>query len=292
MNKNIKDTQSSISTQSSNFGEQGALVSFSKTYQPAIVNKAGKLITALYMVTDVMDKEEPIKNKLRTLGTEIISDMHSVPSDIDSKITEIMSFLNIATAMSFISEMNCSILKKEFSVLQQSIKESAQMKPAWLEDFLEEEFPPLLDKEGNEGRFLENSPHPNPLLIKPARLERSGGERGSPISKGHVRIGVQKRDAFLKIIKDMSDRSIVSQGVHTGSDFGVLKKQRRNDIINMVKVVGGSATITDIRDQVQMAPAQAGLLVSCSEKTLQRELMSMTKDGLLKKTGEKRWSRD
>ena len=27
-------------------------------------------------------------------------------------------------------------------------------------------FPPLLNKEGNEGRFLINSPHPNPLLVK------------------------------------------------------------------------------------------------------------------------------
>jgi len=25
---------------------------------------------------------------------------------------------------------------------------------------------PLLNKEGNEGRFLNNSPHPSPLLVK------------------------------------------------------------------------------------------------------------------------------
>ena len=30
----------------------------------------------------------------------------------------------------------------------------------------ENTFPPLFNKEGNEGRFLENTPHPNPLLIK------------------------------------------------------------------------------------------------------------------------------
>ena len=76
--------------------------------------KTNKLSTALYMVTDIIDKDEPLRNKLRTLGTEIISDMSSSPSNICNKISDIMSFLDIASAVNIISEMNCSILKKEF----------------------------------------------------------------------------------------------------------------------------------------------------------------------------------
>ena len=37
--------------------------------------KTNKLITALYMVTDTIEKEEPIRLKLRTLGVEILSDI-------------------------------------------------------------------------------------------------------------------------------------------------------------------------------------------------------------------------
>jgi hypothetical protein len=33
------------------------------------------------------------------------------------------------------------------------------------------------------------------------------------------------------------------------------------------------------------------LIEGCSEKTIQRELMSMVHNGTLKKIGEKRWSR-
>ncbi len=53
----------------------------------------------------------------------------------------------------------------------------------------------------------------------------------------------------------------------------------------------GMATIKDIKDKIKTTPEQASFLVSCSEKTLQRELVSMVKDGVLNKTGKKRWSR-
>jgi len=73
--------------------------------------------------------------------------------------------------------------------------------------------------------------------------------------------------------------------------FDIVKKQRRTEIISIVKIIGGNATIKDIKDRAKVLPAQAESLLSCGEKTLQRELISMIKDGVLDKTGEKRWSR-
>ena len=55
-------------------------------------NKTNKLVSALYMVTDILDINEPLRNKLRTLGTSIISDINSIPKNTCSKISEIMSF--------------------------------------------------------------------------------------------------------------------------------------------------------------------------------------------------------
>ena len=43
---------------------------------------------------------------------------------MNNKIAEIMSFLDIASAVNIISEMNYNILRKEFSELNQSISES------------------------------------------------------------------------------------------------------------------------------------------------------------------------
>src|SRR3989344_6143475 len=89
--------------------------------------KTNKLITALYMVTDILDKDEPLRNKLRTLGTGIISDIHCAPQNACTKIAEVMSFLDIARAINIISEMNVNILRKEFLLLNQSILESQIM---------------------------------------------------------------------------------------------------------------------------------------------------------------------
>jgi hypothetical protein len=71
-------------------------------------------------------------------------------------------------------------------------------------------------------------------------------------------------------------------------DFDILKKQRRDNILNIIKKNDGNATIKDIRDKINIGLTGAQV---CSEKTLQRELLSMTREGVLNKTGEKRWTK-
>jgi len=265
--KLIKDISSPSPLQGEGWGEVNSRTpSQPPPYQGGgeyVYSKTNKLITALYMVTDIMDKEEPLRFKLRTLGVEILSDIHSVSPLLANPLSlrerdgvrvngvrfldEILSLLDITSTIGMISEMNCSILKKEFNELKQYIQESRQGSTLSLSEFFTEA-PPLLNKEGNERRFLKNSPHPNPLLTK---------ERGRENSIGH-------------------DKQ---------TDFNTLKQQRRDEITKIVKTFNNGATITDIRISA------TGLLASCGEKTLQRELVSMVKDGVLEKTGEKRWSR-
>ena len=247
-NKNLKDTTTNkgISLLDTSFA-----VSYTKTH---------KLIAALYMVTDIIDKDEPIRNKLRILGTEVISDMHSSPADVGNKIAEIVSFLNIASTMSFISEMNCNVLKNEFFELKRSVHEFANAKPKWLEEFF-----------------------PNPVLDSNGHAEQS---------KGHIfsnSIGVQKGSTLLKALSDRT--KLFSPSIsfsNTKNNFLKLKKDRRDNIINIIKNNGGSASIKDIRTKINNK-TNGGL--SYSEKTLQRELLSLTKDNVLNKTGEKRWSK-
>ena len=275
MNKNLKDTNLPLPNLPLHRGrsEEGMLSN----------TRTSKLITALYMVTDIIDPDEPLRNKLRTLGLEILSDpegksLTSYGADtLVQRVETVMSLLSIASAMNFISEMNCKILTKEFLELKGSVMVGIDVKPSWLEEFLgEEESSPLLNS---------LSPHLNPLL---------GKERGNINSKGHTRIGVQKGSTLLGAIKDMSD-SVSASHISLGRDrlgsraqFDILKKQRRDSILNIIKNKGGSATIKDIMGQINTGVRGT---LTCSEKTLQRELMSMTKDGALNKTGEKRWSR-
>lgn len=269
-NKNLKDSliDHNLSVKDISFS-----ISYTKTH---------KLITALYMVTDIIDKDEPIRNKLRTLGADIVSDMHAVPVGALSKIAETVSFLNIASAMNFISEMNCAILKKEFLELRGSIQEHLNMKPAWLEEFLLQSEAPVDNS---------NSPHPKTLLSKDGGRFNSIGHR---YSNGHTptRIGVQNGSTLMKALSDKVSSFEASPNMlglaSRAQDFDILKKQRRDNILNIIKKNDGNATIKDIRDKINIGLTGAQV---CSEKTLQRELLSMTREGVLNKTGEKRWTK-
>jgi hypothetical protein len=261
---NLKDT--SLSQNKSN-----SLTSFSLSYK-----KTNKLITALYMVTDIIDITEPIRTKLRFLGAEIISDINAlnyskrtdITINITKKITEIITFLDIVHALAMVSAMNSSILKKEFIELKRSL-EDGNNNSVWLEEFLMKDNP-------SDTAQIQN--------------------------KNSVRLGVQNSGSLMKVLKDMdmSNRNSMSDRLSFMSDkknkeqnfvplkregIDILKKERRFEIVNIIRNNNNIATITDIKNNVR------GVLKNCGEKTLQRELVAMVADGVLKKEGEKRWSR-
>lgn len=255
--KNLKDPEGkSVTSYEENSPNN---VSFSLSY-----TKINKLITALYMVTDIIDRDEPLRNKLRTLGIEILSDTNLSPLKVSEKIKETVSFLDIASAVNIISSMNSNILKKEFLELDMAIKEALGSNK-------------IINKRVNLSEFFVEE------LVNP-----TGGQKDfKSKSIGHssfANVGIQKGGTLMKALRkiDMSNKKSTATNAES---FNILKKQRRGEITNFIQKNGGNATITDIKN------GAIGSLASCGEKTLQRELVSMVKDGVLKKTGEKRWSR-
>ena len=256
---------------------------------PNFYNKTNKLITALYMVTDIMDQTEPLRNKLRTLGAEIVSDIYALslaPNlhssiQVMNKISETLSFLEIATTINLVSPMNCNILKKEFILLRKSIEDSTHNGN-------------VLDGKASLSEFFkEEMPSPEVATEDNTNQNQNIGHTPYVFSKMPTRLGVQKASTLMKAISDstsmMSDKNTAPKEPReqkTSNNFDVLKNSRRNEIIYIIKNADSSgATITDIKTKAK------GALASVGEKTLQRELISMVKDGVLYKKGEKRWSR-
>jgi hypothetical protein len=260
--------------------------------------KVTKLVAALFMVTDVMDKEEPIRHKLRTLGTEILSDTLTLSHAslglrtellLSSRIQEVIQFLHIGEIVNLFSKMNAQILLVEFKNLQKSISDYEQNMhlfdgKATLSEFFatEEKFsitPPIEHTNYPIGR------------IHPTRL---GVQKGSTLMKAlsdkimHSSVGVSHNDHTNNLsFKSSDDKMSYGRQSSASDNFDMLRKQRRNEICAIIKnnrnVAGTS--ITDIRKLA------TGVLNSTSEKTLQRELIAMVTEGVLKKTGTKRWSR-
>lgn len=256
----IKDTSSSIAQ----YGNKDFVLIFH--------TKTNKLITALYMVTDIMRNDEPMRNKLRSLGTDILSDIHnfSYRTDLNlmeksiSKISEVLSFLEIATTVGMISQMNYVILKKEFINLKDSFIKHDN--PISIEEFL------------NQSSSLDSSEN---LLEKENNFTEQNIKK---IQTNSTRIGVQKGSTLMRALKDIKGSKTSKIKMSNRTNFNDLKKERREAIVKIIKNKK-EATITDIKTSA------IGLLASCGEKTLQRELISMVSDGVLNKIGEKRWSK-
>jgi len=242
-------------------------------------NKINKLITALYMVTDTMDNDEPLRLKLRTLGVEILSDINSLPKgtfgNLKEKITSILSFLNIGFDVGMISEMNYNIIKKEFVELKQSIQDFTTQNHLWLEDFIKSSSDLSADRQGDkeEYNFLNSK---NDVLNKKEiyKGHNLSNNQSNRLQSG-TRIGVQKGSTLMKALNQVSNKE---------NNFEILKQQRRESIIKIIKAKPEGGSIKDIIVAIRNLGDQTG------EKTIQRELVSMVKDNVLNKTGEKRWS--
>jgi hypothetical protein len=240
--------------------------------------KTEKLVTALYMVTDCMDTDDALKSKLRLLGVKLLSDMYELNtlSPMDKHIHipvslvhiyEILSFIEIAYTIGFISEMNTNILKKEFNLLASELK-LYQTKDKHFtftlddkmfdvpslsrsEDFVQTKQESIKDKRttSNSMSFINNI---------------------SPLEK----LSNKKNNFIPTNLADREDRSKKILALIRGFNKGQIGK----------KSVNGNEVAISIKD-ISLS------FTDCSEKTIQRELNALVLKGQLKKTGAKRWSR-
>lgn len=223
-----------------------------------INKKTEKLVTALYMVTDCMEREDAIKDKLRHLGVEFLSDVWKISTanqtDKRARIStsislakEIVSFVEIASTMYFISEMNSSILKKEFNLII-SVFEEEISKDKHFTFTLNENLFEVGDLTRNDTNQSQN--------IKDKNLSHNTMSLKNPATNY-----VPKKSSQAAIsVQDKQDRS--------------------NKILSLIKDKK-EVSIKDISTAFD----------NCSEKTIQRELNSLVSKGHIKKTGAKRWSK-
>lgn len=80
-----------------------------------LFKKTEKLSSALYMVSNFFDKEDPIAKRLKEIAVEILS-LKSNSKDIaeiKDKVSETVSLLRVGYLSGFISEMNKNVLERE-----------------------------------------------------------------------------------------------------------------------------------------------------------------------------------
>lgn len=242
---------------------------FNNPHSFFVFKKAEKVVTALYLVTEFLSAKEPIKWSIRDSASSLIQKMTVVtrrnPNDqatelrsVNRTLLEISSYLQISKAGGLISVMNSEILDNEVRNLSGQIEEAVK------------------GQKGLEDRSLTDN------LFKPVVQK--------DIPKGHTGQEDKGQSLFEKmarghdINKDIKDIKNSSNNNHeTIEIIGSPNRGSKNRIDKVISVIkkNNQVTIKDISREVD----------GISEKTIQRDLIKLIKDGLIKKEGERRWSK-
>jgi hypothetical protein len=220
-----------------------------------VFKKSERIVTALYLVTNLIKDNDPLKWEIRERCMSLISSTIALASADSpeknsclrfflSALLESRTFINISLGSHLISKMNAEILIAEIDALVIHIKERTLEDAARAGYVLSKSF------------FMTESPSKTDDKGQTEKASTGGLAQNSQKIKSEM--------SFKKGIENV--------------DFQ--KDSRKNSIIEILKKQS-NLTIKDI----------ALIIPGYSTKTIQRELLDLVKAGIVKKEGDRRWSR-
>jgi hypothetical protein len=224
-----------------------------------IYNRSYRLAAAVFMISNVMDQNEELRTKIKSLSLKLVSvsvnlkdinflDAKKLITDLEKISLELMSVLDIASVAGLVSKMNVGILKEEF---QSFISELGKFS---------EKF------ENNKNVSVEG------IFTESLIMNTDGGLE---------RINAGYNNKLNEVYKNNNnEQKNVTANEKTDCNGHKRKDLRKNTVLDFIKG-HNNVNIKDIVPNIK----------GCSEKTIQRELVSLINEGKIKKIGERRWSR-
>jgi len=263
--------------------------------------KIEKIVSALYLITDVMDVSLPLTNSLRGESLELLNACYRLLSSgaqmtpvevtrILVRLEHVISLVQIGRIAHHISDMNADIILYELSRVLELItgdikslneqysnyrshgKESQPViSHTVLDDALfdrisqERKMVHMAARFASPIQFNERSPDPKPLNDTKTTFSLTTQGIGNVVK--NPKPGNSDTHNFSK-------PTIKTTSKNSGGD-----KDRKQEIINVIKS-HNNATMNDI---LKFVP-------DWSEKTLQREIVNLIQLGVILKKGDKRWA--
>lgn len=243
----------------------------SDPYFNFVYKKSERLCMAIYLITDFFPVGDSIKDNMRKGGTELlkvslslITSSSGYRKDILNTISrlclEIVSLSKVASNLGMTSIPNHNVLEGEIKNFISVIEEKERP------DTIGQSF--VLKEESFDQVTVGNAENKS----KPLVGDENKNEQNIKIERSIVSPGpgkFEKQEKTEAIVKSEAPVKSVMQ-----------KNDRQHLILDIIKEIGESS-IKDISDNIK----------DCSEKTIQRELNTLIYDGVLKKIGERRWSK-
>lgn len=244
-----------------------------------IFKKTERLASAIYLITSLLSDREPIKWKMRDTVSQLLSysinlsnQGHRHRADAMNNFVaasfEIISLLEIANISGIVSSMNCQIIKYEIEKnidLIELKERSLNVKFLLSKNFFETS-ENYSGGEGKSGQMPDILNEKDIGKVAGQSLSKETGSKTNPY-KGHLSIKDTRNE-----VKD--NMSFIKGHIVKGKD------RRYEIIINLLKKTK-EIGVKDV----------SSVMLDCGEKTIQRELLGLVAKGVLKKEGERRWSK-
>ena len=245
------------------------------SYGLFVFKKTEKLVKAVYLLTSLMSDKEPMRERTRALANKMLENSLGMPDriwgeevyqkNLLSTISEVSILFGIAENTKMMSKVNHRIivleLKKLIDFLVNSSTNYSSAKIAFEPNLFDGNYNYVPDQ------TFQTAPSP---MMQNSDISKNNSIKDTDSYKGQ-REGAEnvKNDSKMPLTKKVLSEKIVKD-----------KSNRKDIILSMLKS-GVKLTIKDFAKNIK----------DCSEKTIQRELFSLVSKGILKKEGERRWSK-
>lgn len=267
-------------------------------YLNFVLKKSEKLVEVLYFITNVLNDKESVKWQIRKKGNELLSDIMSYRTNfyqrknfarqgdllkIKITVSEIISLLSVSFSAGIISKDNFKFLETEMLDFIDLISRKSTREDNGLdEDYFVLPKGSMLVSDEEIGDRAGVSASEEQIYI--LNNKDSLNSKGQSFLKDNRVFDMSFRKDLKDNEKNHKIQNVFVRGKMSTKDKinlgNTTLNNRAKDILAIIKKMR-EVSIKDISSQMK----------DCSEKTIQRELLSLIRSGRLSKTGEKRWSR-
>ena len=262
----------------------------SNTAAALVYKKAEKILTALYMATNHIKTTEPLRLKVRDIAGSFLSDTLQLRNSFTQRSeTVVQVLMHVQLLISLLDTLHMSGLlsKSNAHVLQDALADFAQRVSALAQRGESDSYvvtPDYFSLYEYEDVFFDRRDatlhNDGTTVAKRYTATQQSLHTTLPAKPHHTltqKNGVaQKQRTAQTTVKKAPTRTTQTTRKTSTTQMG----DRLHTIVDFI-TKRGSASVGDI----------AQLIVGCSTKTLQRDLQKLLARGVLRKEGEKRWTR-
>ncbi len=220
-----------------------------------LFKKTERLVGALFMLARILPEKDPLSETVKKLGLHLMSYISRAAASQAGWTSAVRQEVK-ETTIEIVSVLGVAHVAGFISTMNYNVI-VAELNNLLL----------LIAKENNFGGIsLPKNLFDVGILAPASSVSAERKETQADSFKGHIRhVSFKKEQSLMQIKVESKEK----------------RQDRKNVITDVFKKQGRPLTIKDLTLYVK----------DCSEKTIQRELVSMVLEGVLKKEGERRWSR-